>query len=67
MWFLRLSWVVTLFAAALSALYLITMLPVAKSAPQEAGVAATAAAFAIVPYVFTRAVEAMIAIHRSKP
>lgn len=66
MWFLRLSWVVTLFAACAAAVE-VAGIPSEASAPQAAALIARGLAIAIIPYVFTRAVEAMLMLHRNKP
>lgn len=55
------SWVVTLIAACLAGLTLLVGLLTANGAPQQAAVGAIAVAMAIVPYVFTRAVEGLSA------
>ena len=56
---MRFFWIVTALSTGLAALItLITMLT-SKSAPQEAAGYAWACALAVIPYVFTRALEAL--------
>jgi len=50
-------WIICLFASVISALFLISGLSAAESAPQEASIAAISVAIVIIPYVFTRAIE----------
>lgn len=54
---LVLLWIGVLFAAGLAALILLSGMSTASGAPQEAVVCALAVAVAVIPYVFTRAVE----------
>ena len=56
---MRFFWVCTLLAACIAALVLVATLVMAKGAPQEASGAAIALCIAVIPYVFTRAVEGM--------
>jgi uncharacterized membrane protein len=49
-------WVITALAAALGGCALVLAI-FAGSAPQQAALAAIAVALAVIPYVFTRAVE----------
>jgi hypothetical protein len=53
----RFSFIVTLLSSCLAALVLIFGFAGAKSAPQEASVAALACAMVIIPYVFTRCLQ----------
>lgn len=46
--------IVTIIGSILGAIFLLTGLLVAKSAPQEAAAAAQAVALAVIPYVFFR-------------
>lgn len=48
---------VTLISTCVGALFLVFGFSSAKSAPQEAALAAVAMAFAIIPYVFSRSVQ----------
>jgi hypothetical protein len=50
-------WVITMIGACLGTLVLVLGFASAKGAPQEAASAALAVALAVIPYVFTRAVE----------
>jgi hypothetical protein len=50
-------WVCTVLASVLAAVILVGALATAKGAPQEAAGAAIALCVAVIPYVFTRAVE----------
>lgn len=50
-------WVVTALGAGLGALTLLATLAMSTGAPQQAAGAAIALAFAVIPYVFTRALE----------
>ena len=59
MWFVGLCWGVTAIASCLAALLLIVAVTGANGAPQEAAAGAICAAMAVIPYVFTRAIEAM--------
>lgn len=59
-------WIVTLISSSFGALALLVSLASAKGAPQEAAGAAIACAMAIIPYVFTRAIEAMSARSRQQ-
>lgn len=54
---LTFSWIITLIATCFAALGLCFGLAVSNGAPQQAAVAAIAAASVIIPYVFTRAIE----------
>ncbi len=58
---MRALWVLTLACSILAALVIAATLAFAKGAPQEAAGYAMACAFAVVPYVFTRAAEAIAA------
>lgn len=53
----QLCYIITLLATCLSTLYMIYGLNHAQSAPQEAAIAATAVALAVIPYVFSRCVQ----------
>lgn len=55
----KVCWGITLLAAALAAVLGFVMARAATSAPQEAAAAAMALAIAVLPYVFTRAVEGL--------
>jgi hypothetical protein len=55
---ISLSWVVTLLST-ISALFLLVAAFNADAAPAQGAAAAVACGFAIVPYVFTRALEAL--------
>lgn len=55
-------WAITWIASVIAGLILAWTLTSAKGAPQEASGAALAMAFAVIPYVFTRALEAMTVI-----
>lgn len=57
----KLGWVLALLGALLAAFVLVVMVAGANGAPQEAAGAAIAAAIAVIPYVFARAVEALAA------
>jgi len=59
-WFLVVCWAVTIIVTSFAAFDLIVGLTRAESAPQQAAVGAIAAAQAVVPYVFTRAVEGLL-------
>lgn len=59
MWFLGLSWVATIIATVISGIALVVGLKTANGAPQEAAIAAVCAAFVVIPYVFTRAIEGL--------
>lgn len=50
-------WVCTLLASVIAAVVLVGGLTMAKGAPQEASVAGIALCIAVIPYVFTRAIE----------
>lgn len=50
-------WICVIGAAAFAALVLVAGLGTATGAPQEAVICALAVAIAVIPYVFTRAVE----------
>ncbi|MGY3265836.1 hypothetical protein [Lysobacter sp. HA35] len=56
--FIVICWVVTLLGALIGGISIIDALN-ADSAPKQGAGAALACAFAIVPYVFTRAIEGM--------
>lgn len=51
------SFVITLLSTSLAALLLLFGFSSAKSAPQEASIAALACAMAIIPYVFSRCIQ----------
>jgi hypothetical protein len=53
-------WVLTLIASIVAGLVLVVVLAAAKGAPQEASGAAIALCIAIIPYVFTRAIEGIV-------
>ena len=55
----KLFWIIALLGAAAGGLTLLD-LPRAESAPQQAALAATAAALAIVPYVWARALGELV-------
>lgn len=57
-------WFLTVVGALLAGFDLVSTLPKAESAPQQAAVAAQSAAFAIVPYVLARAWSELVALHR---
>lgn len=61
MFWVKLCWVLTLLCACIGAIGALGSMAPGMSAPQEAAMAATACAVAIVPYVFTRAVEGLFA------
>lgn len=50
-------WICTLLASVLAGLVLVASVVGAKGAPQEAAGAAIALCVAVIPYVFTRAIE----------
>src|SRR5688572_18489014 len=50
-------WIVCLLASVVSALFLVSGLSSAESAPQEASIAAISVAIVVIPYVFTKAIE----------
>lgn len=52
-------WIVTLVSTSFAAMALLVSLASAKGAPQEAAGAAIACAMAIIPYVFTRAIQGL--------
>jgi ABC-type phosphate transport system permease subunit len=52
-------WILTILGTVVAGLFLAGALFASNGAPQEAAAAALAAAFAVVPYVFTRAIQAM--------
>lgn len=52
-------WVLTLIGAIFGGLTILITLATSKGAPQEAAGFAMACALAVVPYVFTRAVQGM--------
>lgn len=54
---MRLFWLFTAIFAVVAALILFAALMTAKGAPQEASGAAIALCCAVIPYVFTRAIE----------
>ena len=54
---MRFFWLSTGIFAVFAALVLFATLPGAKGSPQEASGAATALCCAVIPYVFTRAIE----------
>ncbi len=56
---MRVSWIITIICTVLAALTLAGGFFGATSAPQEAAAGALAAALAIIPYVFTRALEGL--------
>jgi hypothetical protein len=56
----RICWIVTAVGASFALLTLITTVGGASGAPQEAAGAAIAAAIAVIPYVFTRALEGIL-------
>lgn len=56
--FIALCWFVTLFSSAIGVISLLDALR-ADSAPKQAAAAAMAVAFAVLPYVATRAIEGM--------
>lgn len=55
----KICWVATLLAAVLAGFLGFVMVRGATGAPQEAAGAAMALAIAVVPYVFTRAIEGL--------
>jgi hypothetical protein len=55
--FLKLCWIVTLVATALSGWQFLSDIVNANGAPQQAAAAASALATSLIPYVFTRCVE----------
>ena len=57
--FIALSWGITLLASCLSALVGFSGIIRASGAPQEAAASAIALTIAMVPYVFTRALEGL--------
>ena len=57
-------WLFTLLGTCVSALIMFGTFVGAKGAPQEAAGYAMACAFAVVPYVFTRAVQGMTGMSR---
>ena len=59
--FTRMCWILTALGAAVGLLELISGIGGAESAPQEAAAAAIAVALAVIPYVFTRAMEGALA------
>jgi len=59
-------WIVTALCATLAALWLIFGVNFATGAPQEAAVAAIAAAIAVIPYVFTRAIGSFRELDKDK-
>ncbi|MCX7366741.1 MAG: hypothetical protein NTV97_33680 [Alphaproteobacteria bacterium] len=54
-------WILTLVAAGFAAMTALGGVVSAKSAPQEAAVAAIALCIAVIPYVFTRALDGIAA------
>jgi hypothetical protein len=58
--FVQFCWIVTAIVTMLAAVFLGWGMTVANGAPQEAAIAASAAAAVIVPYVFTRCMEGLI-------
>jgi hypothetical protein len=64
--FLRISWIVTGAAACIALLQFIGSMNDANGAPQQAAGAAIALAIAVVPYIFTRAVEGFVADLQAK-
>lgn len=59
--FVKFCWAVTATSASFGGLYFFVTLTLANGAPQEASGAAGALAFAIIPYVFTRAIAGLAA------
>jgi hypothetical protein len=53
----RILWALTAFSSFVAALLFLAFMESAKSAPQEAAGAAIALGCAIIPYVFTRAID----------
>lgn len=53
-------WILCALGSVAGGFALLLALGAAKSAPQEAALAAMAAAFAVVPYVFARAVQMLV-------
>jgi hypothetical protein len=56
--FIVICWIVTLIGAVIGSISIIDALN-ADSAPKQGAAGALACAFAVVPYVFTRAIEGM--------
>jgi hypothetical protein len=56
--FESLCWILTILATVAAGLFLFVTFSGANGAPQQAAGAAMAAAMAIIPYVFTRGVQA---------
>lgn len=60
MWFLGVSWGLTVVATIGATFLLSDAFLGANGAPQQAALGAMSAAVVIIPYVFTRAVEALV-------
>jgi uncharacterized alpha/beta hydrolase family protein len=52
-------WILVMLGSTIGGFFVVGLFVYAKSAPQEASMAATAVAFAVIPYVFTRAFEGL--------
>ncbi|MBS0472549.1 MAG: hypothetical protein JSR60_15865 [Proteobacteria bacterium] len=64
-YFLAISWVATTLACCVAAVLFIDGLRHADSSPKQAAAAGIAIAIVVIPYVFTRGVEAIAeALHR---